>query len=110
MGAREDLERYVVQLEAAYNQTFERLKAEIDVDPYLSGHLTPEMMRDATGRFILLDALAAIVEARSILAASEPPAQPSTIVLRMPELNTVEVGQALEEALAEWRRRHPPRL
>jgi len=106
MPGIEDLERYVGLLEETYNATFEQIKTEIDQDPHLTG-VHPEQMRDVNGRFILLDALSAIVEARSILADRK--AEPRfNIMIEMDPAATPadreKIGRAVHDALTKWKR------
>lgn len=64
----ETLREHLGHLEAAYTAARETLAQEAE-----RVGATPEQMRDANGRYILLDALTAIVQARAALAHAERP-------------------------------------
>ncbi|WP_433233773.1 hypothetical protein [Actinomadura nitritigenes] len=63
MTTSERLRTTIERLEAAY----ERDRAELVEE----GYGDPELVRDTSGRFVLLDALTAIVNARAALALTE---------------------------------------
>lgn len=62
---RTDLANALARLEAVYDLTRRELAEEIARDPYWKA--IPEQMKDSSGRYILLDALTAIVQARTAL-------------------------------------------
>jgi hypothetical protein len=64
----EILRQHLDHLEAAYAAARESLSQKADRVGAI-----PEQMRDATGRYILLDALTAIVQARAALSHAERP-------------------------------------
>ncbi len=68
---RDALRTTVDRLEAAYAKAREQLAAELATGAWRL--CEPEEMRDANGRYILLDALTAIVQARTTLAQVERP-------------------------------------
>jgi len=63
MDSLEALQRAVLDAERIYGIIRDDLQRQLDADGHQ--HLTPEQMRDPNGRFILLDALTAIVNARA---------------------------------------------
>ncbi len=72
---RAALEATVQRLDAAYATARDRLATEIHhintyIEPYPH---TPEDMRDANGRFILLDALITLAQAQAALLQTERP-------------------------------------
>ena len=70
-----DLRTAVERLEDAYEADRARLVDE--------GHAEPELVQSADGRFVLLDALAAIVNGRAALAtAAKAPAYSNALDLR----------------------------
>lgn len=66
----EELRQAVGRLEAAYERRRTQLADGIG-DLGVERGITPEDMRDANGRSILLDALVALVNARTALANAE---------------------------------------
>lgn len=68
--SRSDLRHTARLLEAAYDQARSDLMRDIERDGL---HFDPEVIRDHNGRFILLDALTALVQAHTVLTATEPP-------------------------------------
>jgi hypothetical protein len=62
---RTDLENVLTRLEAVYDLTRRELAEEIARDPHWGA--IPEQMKDSSGRYILLDALTAIVNGRTAL-------------------------------------------
>lgn len=67
---RTDLANALTRLEAVYDLARQQLQDRIDAVSQQQGHtrsVTPEQMLDDHGRYILLDALTAIVQARTAL-------------------------------------------
>lgn len=62
----------IERLEAAYESARRRLAEE---NARVGRRFMPEEMQDSTGRYILLDALAAIVQAKAALEASVRPVE-----------------------------------
>jgi hypothetical protein len=61
-----ELRAVTARLEAAYGRARADLVRDIERDGY---HFEPEDARDSNGRYILLDALTAIVQANAAIAA-----------------------------------------
>lgn len=66
MDARGRLVEQVERLETAYEAARRRLREQAAHDPFVPD-LEPEEMQDSNGRYLLLDALTAIVNARAAL-------------------------------------------
>lgn len=69
------LRRSAVTLQATYDHTRNRLIEQLDRDG-LTGVHEPEDIRDANGRYILLDALTAVVLANTALATADREVNP----------------------------------
>jgi hypothetical protein len=68
--ARARLVEQVERLEVAYEAAHRRLTERAEQDPFAV--MAPEEMQDGNGRYLLLDALTALVAARTVLAQQAP--------------------------------------
>lgn len=69
MNHLEELEHAVLELEQAYSTAREEVQKEADrnADRYGWGPSDPLRMQDTSGRYILLDALTTLVQARAAI-------------------------------------------
>ncbi|MER7126757.1 hypothetical protein [Micrococcus luteus] len=106
-----DLAEVARRLEAAYEVAREHLMAEIR---QLDLPHTPEEVRDSAGRYLLLDTLAALVQARAALASPGAPAEAlvvrpgDTLIVRLAsDVRPAEYERFRDTAMVGMRKRMP---
>ena len=90
----------IERLEAAYETARQAITEE---NARNGNSCAPEEMREAGGRYILLDALTAIVQAKAALGRAETPVE--ALVARPGDTLILRLGQGATPEMLDWIRR-----